>query len=112
MTPRASLPSNVWERKRLGEKMSASKRAGQRPGGSEGFSAEERAAMKERAREARVEARGGMGADKSNSRSATLAFSDQARLDDGPIWPTSFALTALDGAVEAEIAALLKRAAG
>lgn len=139
-------------------------------GKSQGFSAEEMAAMKERARELKAEARAdkdraagesavlariaempepdrGMAArlhtiilasapqlspktwygmpayaidgkvvcffqdaHKFNSRYATLGFSDTAHLDDGAMWPTSFALTALTPAVEERIAALVKKA--
>jgi uncharacterized protein YdhG (YjbR/CyaY superfamily) len=50
-------------------------------------------------------------AQKFNSRYATLGFSDTAKLDDGAMWPTSFALRELTAADEAEIAALVKRAA-
>ena len=140
---------------------------------SEGFTAEERAAMRERARELEAEKRGGRGAKKSDgeadvlakiaemegpdralaerlhaivqasaphlspttwygmpayardgkvvcffqsarkfkSRYATLGFSDQASLDDGPMWPTSYALAELTPAVEARIAELVKKAA-
>jgi uncharacterized protein YdhG (YjbR/CyaY superfamily) len=137
---------------------------------SEGFSAEERAAMKERARELKAEARAnkdkaagehdllakiaemsdrdrsmaerlhaiikasapelspktwyGMPAyakdgkvvcyftpaQKFNSRYATFGFNDTANLDDGTMWPTSFALTELTAADEARIAALVKQA--
>jgi uncharacterized protein YdhG (YjbR/CyaY superfamily) len=137
---------------------------------SEGFSAEERAAMKERARELKAEARAnkdkaagehdllakiaemsdpdrsmaerlhaiikasapelspktwyGMPAyardgkvvcyftpaQKFNSRYATFGFNDMANLDDGTMWPTSFALTELTAADEARIAALVKQA--
>jgi uncharacterized protein YdhG (YjbR/CyaY superfamily) len=137
---------------------------------SEGFSAEERAAMKERARELKAEARAnkdkaagehdllakiaemsdpdrsmaerlhaiikasapelspktwyGMPAyakdgkvvcyftpaQKFNSRYATFGFNDTANLDDGAMWPTSFALTELTAADEARIAALVKQA--
>jgi uncharacterized protein YdhG (YjbR/CyaY superfamily) len=137
---------------------------------SEGFSAEERAAMKERARELKAEARAnkdkaagehdllakiaemsdpdrsmaerlhaiikasapdlspktwyGMPAyakdgkvvcyftpaQKFNSRYATFGFNDTANLDDGTMWPTSFALTELTEADEARIAALVKQA--
>jgi uncharacterized protein YdhG (YjbR/CyaY superfamily) len=48
---------------------------------------------------------------KFKSRYATLGFQDKANLDDGPMWPTSFALTELTTAVEARIAALVKKAA-
>jgi uncharacterized protein YdhG (YjbR/CyaY superfamily) len=137
---------------------------------SEGFTAEERAAMKERARELKAEARAnksrGEGerdvlekiaempesdramaerlhaiikasapelspktwygmpayardgkvvcyftpAQKFNSRYATFGFNDTANLDDGTMWPTSFALTALTADDEARIAALVKQA--
>ena len=51
-------------------------------------------------------------AAKFKARYATLGFSDQARLDDGAIWPTAFALTELTAADEARIAALVKQAGG
>jgi uncharacterized protein YdhG (YjbR/CyaY superfamily) len=137
---------------------------------SEGFTAEERAAMKERARELKAEARmnkdraageravlakiaempepdramaerfhaivtasapalsprtwygmpayakGGkvvcffQSADKFKSRYATFGFSDQANLDEGAMWPNSFALVELTAAEEARIGALVKQA--
>jgi uncharacterized protein YdhG (YjbR/CyaY superfamily) len=46
------------------------------------------------------------------SRYATLGFSDTAKLDDGAMWPTSFALEALTAAEEVEITALLRKALG
>ena len=49
-------------------------------------------------------------AHKFKSRYATLGFSDKANLDDGPMWPTSFALMELTAADEARIAALVKKA--
>ena len=49
-------------------------------------------------------------ADKFKARYATLGFSDTANLDDGAMWPTSFALKALTAAGEAQIAALVKKA--
>jgi uncharacterized protein YdhG (YjbR/CyaY superfamily) len=49
-------------------------------------------------------------AEKFNARYATLGFSDQANLDDGAMWPTSFALKELGAAEEAKIGALVKRA--
>jgi uncharacterized protein YdhG (YjbR/CyaY superfamily) len=49
-------------------------------------------------------------ADKFNSRYATFGFSDEANLDDGAMWPTSFALKKLTAADEARIAALVKKA--
>jgi uncharacterized protein YdhG (YjbR/CyaY superfamily) len=141
---------------------------------SEGFTEEERAAMKERAQELKAEARRGKGANgadgesdllaniaempepdrtmatrlhaivraaapalsprtwygmpayakdgkvvcffqsaqKFKSRYATFGFSDQARLDDGAMWPTGFALKELTPAEEARIAALVKQAVG
>jgi uncharacterized protein YdhG (YjbR/CyaY superfamily) len=135
---------------------------------SKGFTAEERAAMKERARELKAEARREDGerallakiaempksdramaqrvhaivkasapalvpktwygmpayakgdkivcffqsADKFKSRYATFGFSDQANLDRGGMWPTSFALKELTASEEAEIAALVKKAVG
>jgi len=51
-------------------------------------------------------------AAKFKARYATLGFSDQARLDDGAMWPTSFALTKLGADEEAKIAALVKKAVG
>jgi uncharacterized protein YdhG (YjbR/CyaY superfamily) len=138
--------------------------------GTKGFTAEERAAMKERARELKAEERANKGraeaesdvlakiaempeperamatrlheiiqasapvlspklwygmpayardgkivcffqsAQKFNSRYATLGFSDTATLDEGAMWPTSFALTKLTAAVEERIGALVKQA--
>ena len=137
---------------------------------SKGFTDEERAAMKERARELKTEARGkkgkadgesdvlakiaempepdramakqlhaivkdsapdlsprtwyGMpayakegkvvcyfqGAHKFKSRYATFGFNDAANLDQGAMWPTSFALKELTAAEEARIGALVKKA--
>lgn len=50
------------------------------------------------------------GAQKFNTRYSTLGFSDQARLDEGTLWPTAFALTELTAAAEAAIAALVRKA--
>jgi len=135
-----------------------------------GFTAEERAAMKERARELKAEARAKKGkadgesdllakiaempepdrsmatrihaiikasapdlapktwygmpayardgkvvcffqsAHKFNARYATFGFNDTAHLDDGAMWPTSFALKELTAAEEARISALVKKA--
>jgi uncharacterized protein YdhG (YjbR/CyaY superfamily) len=133
---------------------------------SQGFTAEERAAMRERAQELKAEARKADGekallakvaempkpdrvmaerlhaivkanapdlspktwygmpayardgkvvcyfqsADKFDSRYATFGFSDTANLDDGAMWPTSFALKKLTAADEKKIAALVKKA--
>jgi uncharacterized protein YdhG (YjbR/CyaY superfamily) len=49
-------------------------------------------------------------ADKFKSRYATLGFNDEANLDEGAMWPTSFALKELTAAEEARIAALVKKA--
>ena len=142
--------------------MSAAKTASK----SKGFTAEERAAMKERAQELKAEARKADGesallakiaemrgtdraiaerlhalikasapdlspktwygmpayardgkvvcffqsADKFKARYATLGFSDEANLDDGAMWPTSFALKQLTAADEKRIAKLVKQA--
>src|SRR5918998_5033116 len=133
---------------------------------SEGFTAEERAAMRERARELKAEAQRADGekavlakiaempepdramagrlheivkasapalspktwygmpayakegkvvcyfqsAQKFNSRYATLGFNDEANLDEGAMWPTSFALKELTDTEESKISALVKRA--
>ncbi len=135
---------------------------------SKGFTAEERAAMKERAKEQKAEAQKADGeravlakiaemqgsdrpmaerlhaiikasapdlspktwygmpayarddkvvchfqsAQKFNTRYATFSFSDAANLDEGAMWPTSFALKELTAAEEARIGALVKRAVG
>jgi hypothetical protein len=63
---------------------------------SEGFTDAERVAMKI--------------AQKFNSRYATFGFNDTANLDDGAMWPTSFALTELTAAQEATIGALVRKA--
>src|SRR5512134_1042992 len=49
-------------------------------------------------------------AQKFNSRYATFGFNDTANLDEGAMWPTSFALTKLTAAEEKKIGALLKKA--
>ena len=49
-------------------------------------------------------------AQKFKARYATFGFSDTAKLDDGAMWPTSFALKELTAAEEARIRALVKRA--
>jgi uncharacterized protein YdhG (YjbR/CyaY superfamily) len=96
------------------------------------FSRDEQAAMKERARELKAEApnlapktwygmpayaRDGKlvcffkSADKFKSRYATFGFEEAANLDEGSMWPTSFALTKLTPEDEAKIAALVRKAA-
>ena len=137
---------------------------------SKGFTAEERAAMKERARELKAESRRGkqradgeadllakvaemqesdrvmaerlheivkasapdlwpktwygmpayakdgkvlcffQSAEKFGARYATLGFSDEANLDDGAMWPTSFALKKLTAKEKATIGKLLEKA--
>ena len=49
-------------------------------------------------------------AHKFNSRYATFGFNDVANLDEGAMWPTSFALKELTAAEEAKIGALVKKA--
>ena len=49
-------------------------------------------------------------ADKFKARYATLGFDQAANLDDGDMWPTSWALAKLTAADEARIAALVKQA--
>ena len=49
-------------------------------------------------------------AQKFNARYATLGFSDTAKLDEGDMWPTSYALKELTADTEAEIIALVKKA--
>ncbi len=49
-------------------------------------------------------------AQKFGARYATFGFNDDAHLDDGAMWPTAFALTALTADNEARISALVKKA--
>jgi uncharacterized protein YdhG (YjbR/CyaY superfamily) len=49
-------------------------------------------------------------ASKFKVRYSTLGFSDKANLDDGTMWPSSFALAELTAADEAKVAALVKKA--
>ena len=51
-------------------------------------------------------------AQKFKSRYATFGFSDKANLDEGAMWPTTFALKELTEAEEARISELVKRAVG
>jgi uncharacterized protein YdhG (YjbR/CyaY superfamily) len=51
-------------------------------------------------------------ASKFKARYGTLGFNDGARLDDGSMWPTSFAIVKLTKENEARIAALVRKAAG
>ncbi len=50
------------------------------------------------------------GAQKFKARYATFGFSDKASLDEGSMWPTSFALKELTTVEEARIIALVKKA--
>jgi uncharacterized protein YdhG (YjbR/CyaY superfamily) len=49
-------------------------------------------------------------AQKFKARYATLGFNDKARLDDGAMWPTAFALVEWTPAVEKKVGALVKKA--
>mgnify|MGYP005833416949 CR=1 FL=1 len=49
-------------------------------------------------------------AQKFNTRYATFGFNDTANLDEGRMWPTSFALKELTATEEAQISALVKKA--
>ena len=49
-------------------------------------------------------------AQKFKTRYATLGFSDKANLDEGQMWPTSYALKELTDTEEAKIVALVKKA--
>ena len=51
-------------------------------------------------------------AQKFKTRYATLGFSDAAKLDDGALWPTAYALKELTAAEEARIGTLVKKAVG
>ncbi|MHB1242330.1 MAG: iron chaperone [Gaiellaceae bacterium] len=51
-------------------------------------------------------------AAKFDSRYATFGFNDEAKIDAGTMWPTSFALLELTPADEKKIAALVKKAVG
>jgi uncharacterized protein YdhG (YjbR/CyaY superfamily) len=156
----------------MAERTPAEKSTSRTAKSTTGFTDEERAAMRERAREVRAEARRGRRAEKADgerdvlakiaemkgpdramaerlhslikasapllapktwygmpayakdgkvvcffqsgakfkSRYATLGFSDAANLDEGAMWPTSFALKGLTAAEEARIGALLEKA--
>lgn len=51
-------------------------------------------------------------ADKFGTRYAELGFNESARLDEGPMWPTAYAIVEWTPAVEAQVEALVRRAAG
>ena len=151
----------------MAQSKTAAKRATtKRPGSTKGFSAAERAAMKERAKELKAEAAKADGekallekvaemkgkdraiatrlhkvikaaapalapktwygmpayakdgkivcffqsAAKFDSRYATFGFSDEANIDQGAMWPTSWALKDMSAAEEKKIVALVKKA--
>jgi uncharacterized protein YdhG (YjbR/CyaY superfamily) len=50
------------------------------------------------------------GAAKFDARYATFGFNDAATLDDGPMWPVSFAIVEWTAAVEKKVGALVKAA--
>ena len=161
--------SNKWKGILMNEDKSTTKKATQKS--AEGFTDEERAAMKERAKELKAAARADedkaegesavlakiaemqepdramatrlhtiikasapvlspktwygqpaytkdgkvvcffQSAQKFSTRYATLGFSDAANLDEGALWPVTFALKELTAAEEARIGALVKKAA-
>jgi uncharacterized protein YdhG (YjbR/CyaY superfamily) len=49
-------------------------------------------------------------AQKFKTRYATFGFSDEAKLDEGAMWPTAFALKELTAAEETRISAIMKKA--
>lgn len=49
---------------------------------------------------------------KFKARYATLGFTDRAHLDEGTMWPTTFALTQLGAEEEARVVSLLRKALG
>lgn len=51
-------------------------------------------------------------ASKFGARYGTVGFSEDARLDDGASWPTSFAILEVTDSVEAQLRALVAKAAG
>jgi uncharacterized protein YdhG (YjbR/CyaY superfamily) len=51
-------------------------------------------------------------AAKFKARYASFGFNEDAKLDDGTMWPTAWALTKLTAADEKRIAALVRKAAG
>lgn len=49
---------------------------------------------------------------KFKARYATLGFNDVAQLDDGSMWPSAYALTALTDADEKKVVSLIRKAVG
>ena len=52
------------------------------------------------------------GSEKFGSRYCTLGFSDLAKLDDGSLWPTSYAITEWNEGLEKEVKSLIAKAIG
>jgi uncharacterized protein YdhG (YjbR/CyaY superfamily) len=50
--------------------------------------------------------------EKFKTRYSTIGFQQAAKLDEGELWPTSYAVTTVNTAVAKEITALIKRALG
>lgn len=50
------------------------------------------------------------GADVDGERYLSLGFSGEARLDEGSLWPTAYAVTEVDDVVADQVAALVRRA--
>ncbi|MER6251621.1 hypothetical protein ABT224_09630 [Streptomyces sp. NPDC001584] len=91
----------------------STRNTGAAEGTADGFTDEERDAIKERAQELRAAGRRGARAAKPDPEAnAILGFSDPARLDEGTMWPTAYALTKLTPADETLIAELVRKAAG
>ncbi len=51
-------------------------------------------------------------ASKFDSRYGTLGFQDQAMLDDGPMWPASYAIVEVTDAVRSQVRELVQKAVG
>lgn len=51
-------------------------------------------------------------ASKYEARYAEVGFNEAAQLDDGHLWPTAYAITAMDPQIEKTLTALVKKAAG
>jgi hypothetical protein len=84
---------------------------------SDGFSAAERSAMKKRAAELRAYANADgkvvvffQDSGKFNYRYSTLGFQDAANLDDGDLWPVSYALMEWSPRAEQKVAELVRAA--
>jgi uncharacterized protein YdhG (YjbR/CyaY superfamily) len=51
-------------------------------------------------------------AGKFKTRYSTIGFEDRAKLDDGDLWPTGFAIRAWTPVVEKQVSELVRKAAG